>query len=218
MKTPERILQASLRLFNELGERTVSTNHIAANLEISPGNLYYHYANKQAIVSLLFDRYQQSMLQVLAWPSAGVATIDDLRVYFTEMLGRMWHFRFFYRDLEHLLEADATLAGRYRAFSSQGMGRGRRLVEGFVDNGVLALDDRQAEALVLNVWIVLTGWVRYCCAHESQPQEGDVIRRGCYQVLSLTSGFVQPRWRQRVESLLGEFSAPLMMEDDQGPS
>ena len=46
IKTSQRIVETSLDLFNQLGERSVSTNHIAAHMEISPGNLYYHFPNK----------------------------------------------------------------------------------------------------------------------------------------------------------------------------
>ena len=57
--TYNRIVDASLVLFNEEGERNISTNHIAAHLSISPGNLYYHFRNKDEIIMQLFKRYSQ---------------------------------------------------------------------------------------------------------------------------------------------------------------
>ena len=56
MNTHDRILDTALRLFNQSGTAAVSTNHIAAALGMSPGNLYYHFRNKEAIIRDLFEQ------------------------------------------------------------------------------------------------------------------------------------------------------------------
>jgi AcrR family transcriptional regulator len=57
-RTAERILEVTLELFNRFGEPNVSTTLISAELNISPGNLYYHYPAKDELINALFDRYE----------------------------------------------------------------------------------------------------------------------------------------------------------------
>ena len=102
-KTRDRIIEASLALFNAQGERNVTTNHIAAHLGISPGNLYYHFPNKQAIVAELFMRYEERVDGFLQLPLQRPVEVRDKAVYLEALLGAMWDYRFLHRDLEHLL-------------------------------------------------------------------------------------------------------------------
>ena len=53
--TKERILAASLALFNERGYGNVTMRMIADSLSISVGNLTYHFPKKQDIVNALMD-------------------------------------------------------------------------------------------------------------------------------------------------------------------
>ena len=54
-RTAQRILEVTLDLFNRFGEPNVSTTAISAELGISPGNLYYHYPAKDALINTLFE-------------------------------------------------------------------------------------------------------------------------------------------------------------------
>ena len=64
-RTAERILEVTLDLFNRFGEPNVSTTLISAELNISPGNLYYHYPAKDELINSLFDRYEATLSQLL---------------------------------------------------------------------------------------------------------------------------------------------------------
>ena len=77
-RTRELILDTSLVMFNTLGEPNVTTNHIADEMEISPGNLYYHFRNKDDIIEQLFARYEARMDEVLAPPDGRLPGLEDI--------------------------------------------------------------------------------------------------------------------------------------------
>ena len=75
-RTAERILEVTLELFNRFGEPNVSTTLISAELNISPGNLYYHYPAKDELINSLFDRYEASLTELLH-AGGDVADVED---------------------------------------------------------------------------------------------------------------------------------------------
>jgi len=211
MKTRERIIQASLELFNLQGERNVTTNHIAAHLAISPGNLYYYFRNKQAIIAELFSQYEHQVDTFLRPPEGRSMTVEDKTFYLEALLAAMWHYRFLHRDLEHLLESDTGLAAQYQQFSLRSMGQAKAIYQGFVDAQILVMGERQIEALTLNAWIIMTSWVRFLCT--SRADMGDLseemLRRGIYQVLALEGGYIAPQAREAVDALQQRLFVPL---------
>ena len=77
-RTRERILETALALFNRSGAPNVTTADIADEMNISPGNLYYHFRNKDDIIGELFAAYEREATPLLAVPPSRAPDIEDL--------------------------------------------------------------------------------------------------------------------------------------------
>lgn len=64
-------------LFNSIGEPNVTTLLISDELDISPGNLYYHFKSKGDIVGELFASYEHEMHDLLAVPEDATISLDQ---------------------------------------------------------------------------------------------------------------------------------------------
>lgn len=226
LKTRERIARVSLALFNEQGERRVSTNHIAAAAGISPGNLYYHFANKQQIVALLMGDYQAAVREALVEPPGGAPGVERLGNCLNAVITALWNYRFIYRDLEHLVLADMALAADHRAFSVSCLREAQALLEQLCSSGLLEMTPQARQAAAINAWLILTSWVRYL--HTTLPTAAitpAAVRRGAWQALSLLHGFVTPGAAPTVAAMMATFKgtrgaecAPLALADVPGTS
>ena len=76
--TKSRILAGALALFNERSAGAVTTNHIAEALGMSPGNLYYHYRNKEEIVRALFGQLQGAWAELYKLPKDRMPGVPDM--------------------------------------------------------------------------------------------------------------------------------------------
>jgi len=56
-RSREAILQAALRLFSRQGYRGTSIREIATAAGLSTGNVYHHFADKEALFTTLLDQY-----------------------------------------------------------------------------------------------------------------------------------------------------------------
>lgn len=197
LKTYDRIIEASLALFNEQGERNITTNHIAAHLGISPGNLYYHFHNKEEIIHQIFGRYRLFIAQRLAMPVEHTLSAGDLVNYLDAAFQAMWQFRFMFYDLPNLLARNPQLQADYHHFVDQELHELlKQLFQGLVQSGLLKLDEQDIQPLITNIWLIVKFWYPFVQgAQPAQPITEADSYRGALQVLALLKPYIQPEFQ-----------------------
>lgn len=185
MKTRDRILQVSLLLFNEEGEAQLSSVDVANALEISPGNLYYHFKGKDAIIRALYDRFEEEMRVILRGSSGGVASIEDNWVYIYILLEEIYDFRFFYRDVAGLLDRYPDLAGRFRGLIAEKRQTILRILEDLARLGVIDIDPRLKPPLTDQIITTLTFWLAGDTLTRENHDGPALIHNTVFQVMCL---------------------------------
>jgi AcrR family transcriptional regulator len=211
MKTRDRIILASKELFNEQGERNVTTNHIASHLGISPGNLYYHFKNKQQIIFDIYLEYEKQVDKQLQLPHDRSLTINDKLMYLQVIFQGLWDYRFIHRDLQHLLDIDEDLHKRYNDFFKRCLSRVENIYLGLRESGIIEANDRDIHSLALNTWILVTSWFGFMhtnlLVEEGQEESRELLNAGIYQIFALERPYLTSGYREdvsRLVSTLGE--------------
>lgn len=139
MKTKERILFGSLDLFNVDAASEVTTNDIARALKMSPGNLYFHYKNKEQIIRELFKRLAVETFQIWKPQAKSARKREKIQLvdFIDKNLQLYWKYRFFHRELYTLRKKDPELSKLWREHLKK-MGRLMIILyKHWVDAGVM---------------------------------------------------------------------------------
>lgn len=191
-RTRERILAASLDLFNRDGVSHVTTADIAGEMNISPGNLYYHFRNKNEIVEELYAAYEARVLPLLADPEGRRVDVDDLWLLLHLLFERMWAYRFLYRELDELATHNRRLGGRVAALLQRLCATMVEWCRAMVAAGTMRASEAEIAAVARNVVLVATHWMSFNRLSRSPRAGGDDIDPGVgvYQVLALIAPFL----------------------------
>ncbi len=161
MKTKNRILQTSLQLFNEEGEQDVTAVDIANELDMSPGNLYYHFKGKDPIIHTLFVDFERNLKTVLQAAIEAPLELADNWVYFYVLFEEVADFRFFYQNQQSLIERYIDLEPRFKSLIQLKVRSMSAIISELEKRGFLSITAIEAEKMAHRFAQQLTYWPIY---------------------------------------------------------
>lgn len=185
MSRKEDILEEARKLFNEKGTQSSTTNHIAKAMGISPGNLHYHYKNREEIVRLLYIQMRKETT-----PPADKLpkSIAALREHEKLVIKIRWEYRFFFKEMLSLFARDPELEELYIKDNIAHRRRIRQVMNNLIANGELTITDE--EDIDFLVDSVSMSWQFYCSHLYTIGQELNATT--IHDVIKYTAAAMKP--------------------------
>ncbi len=207
MNTKARILDKSLELFNEGGARSVGTTHIGEALGMSPGNLYYHYRNREEIVAALFDRLEPEFRAALTADLTPPLSPKRFAAFYTLSFDILWRYRFFFGALVDLLRRDEQLAARYDSFQSWALHSLEAIAAQLVKDGSMEKPPGPdgLTSVATNTWLIWMNWIRFL---QTTKQDKSITRgdlaQGAFQTFDILKPYLTPGFRRAATKIMSD--------------
>lgn len=203
MKTRERILNVSLELFNREGEPNVTTVDISNELDISPGNLYYHFKGKEELVGELFARFYEQFNVILRAPVQNPLRIEDNWFYLVVVFEHMHAYRFLYRNISLILQRYEQIQRPFRRLIHLKQDAARAICVQLRTAGIMQIDDAGIDMLARSIALTITYWFNFDNLLGDRPgDDEDLIHDGVLQALSLIAPHLGAMQREFMDTAL----------------
>ncbi len=179
----------------------MTSNDIADEMGISPGNLHYHFRSKSDIVEALFGRCDDEVSNLLA--SGEVRDVDVVRAW-TQLhilFETMWAYRFLYRDIAQLV---SKYPGIQRKTARLMHRKISVLEQGCIAFGVKA-EGGKADTISRNMVLIITYWLSFEIACGVTGTDSDRFGRGVYQVMSTLMPYLNGESQSMLRELAGDY-------------
>lgn len=195
MKTRDRILHTSLALFNEEGEADTTTLDIANEMDISPGNLYYHFKGKDQIITELFQQYEHAISHTLTAPieqplSSASDSVEDNWYYLYVVMEEMYQYRFLYHNLDNILQRYPDIKRGFKRLIKLKRAALYAICQTLLQQDVIDARDQQLLGLADNMALNLTFWFSYeALLHDTRSPQV-TIHQGVLQLLTMVAPYL----------------------------
>lgn len=209
------IAEQTIELFNRYGASRLSVSRVAEQLNISAGNLHYHFRTNSDLFLKLFDMLDRDVRAVMLRPQLPM-TFTDLIIHQIDVQRCLWHHRYFFRDLDFIIHLDEDLFVNFldlQQWSIDQIVRHQELYR--LHFGLRPLVPPQTETdIARNCWMMWTSWVRWeAIAGGEKPLPAktldQVLHRLTWYHFSHHLPFIEPKTALVVKDKLAELLGPL---------
>ena len=162
LTTKEKIIETSIKLFNEKGCLNTSTRHIADELGISIGNLYYHYKNKEEILIEIFTKYVNIILKEVNAIDYDKDEMFLFKDFLLDNLETDIKYRFLHLELSILL----ITFPKFKRIMEEQLQNEIKMIKKLINHQILygyikQIESYEIDFLVSNSWIIVTSNLLY---------------------------------------------------------
>ena len=163
MDTKDKIIATAIDLFNIHGTKAISTNHIAKEMGISPGNLYYHFRSKNDIIRSISDNFSNELGSVF---KIQLDTISDFSSNLTSLFNRFFKiqqsYQFLFLEGVHLTKQDSRLLDNYTNLRSLIKKGYHELLSNLVKIKIMKRQSLNIiDDLLDTQWIIMWYWINH---------------------------------------------------------
>jgi AcrR family transcriptional regulator len=182
----------------------VTTNFISEHLNISPGNLYYHFRNKEQIMDAIY-RDMVGVVKQRSTRDTAELTASRFAQYYVDAMEVLWHYRAIFGDLEEFLRR-GSVAAEHRDFVAWGNDWWLALFDSLAAAGVLGVQPPSRDVLKVvatNTILIVTGWWRYLkTSFPLSEITEESVRLGARHAFALIEPYLKPDYAANVRAAI----------------
>ena len=205
MRTREKILQTARRMFNEHGIENTSAKMIAAEMEISDGNLRYHFRTKEDLVYGLYMQLVEGFnRQFTPYDQDEFPRLWEIYQTLQSVYSRLYEHRYLMADFMAIMRKYPKIEQHYRALIQQRKQQFRQVLQALMSMGILKADvpQQQYEQMIEQFYVLSDAWIGHAEVFLKEAGPEQKVQHYVNLAFSLTAPYLTEKGRQEYESLL----------------
>lgn len=185
--TKQKILDASRYLFNNFGYNQVTIRMIASELEMSSGNLNYHFRKREDILEALYFEMVEVFDRRVRTIEVQKISLEFMQSNIQSSMKRMVDYRFFWTDLYHLLKSNTKIKAHFTNAKAERVSGYKLIFDFWVKENIMEKPSYAREHLFLiNRMIDYSNtWLYASELYEHKQDRMEIIEQACFHLLAM---------------------------------